>query len=126
MPLLTHNSLRLARRDITLSRLPAAMDGLRILQLSDLHFYEYTDPDYYERVIETANALTPDVVVVTGDVVHYGDQHLTLAGTYLSRIQSASSRLAILGNHDYQDGAESRHVRRIACRRPGAVAGTQS
>jgi predicted MPP superfamily phosphohydrolase len=72
MLLFTHNTLRLTERRISLQRLPAAFEGLKIAQISDLHFYEYTDPAYYNRVVAAVNALEPDIIVLTGDVVHYG------------------------------------------------------
>jgi predicted MPP superfamily phosphohydrolase len=110
MPLFTHNTLRLTERRIPLQRLPHAFEGFKIAQISDLHFYEYTDHVYYDRVVEAVNALAPDVIVLTGDVVHYGPDFIPAAGDFLRRLEARHARLAILGNHDYQDGAMSRHI----------------
>lgn len=105
MPLLTHNSLHLTERKVPIARLPAALHGFRLVQISDLHFYEYTDPAYYQRVTQEVNALQPDVIVMTGDVVHYGPKFVEMAGQFLSRLQATHAKLGILGNHDYNDGA---------------------
>lgn len=111
MPLLTHNALRVTERTIRLPRLPEALDGLRVVQLSDLHFYEHSDPDYYQQVVDRLNQLAPDIAVLTGDIVHYGKTHLPMAQAVLSRITTPGLRLAILGNHDYQDEGWSQNVR---------------
>jgi uncharacterized protein len=105
MPLLTHDSLKLTERTIPIGRLPDALNGLRLVQLSDLHFYEYTDPVYYNRVLDTVNGLKPDVIVMTGDVIHYGPDFVQMAGQFLSRLEATHAKLGILGNHDYNDGA---------------------
>ena len=88
MPLLTHNALRLTRRTIALSRLPDAFEGFKIVQISDLHFYEHTDLAYYARVTEAINELQADLIVMTGDVVHYGGTHVAKAGAFLKRLKA--------------------------------------
>jgi predicted MPP superfamily phosphohydrolase len=110
MPLFTHNTLRVTERRISLPRLPEAFEGFKIAQISDLHFYEYTDHAYYDRVVAAINAAAPDVIVLTGDVVHYGPDFIPTAGAFLGRLEARHARLAILGNHDYQDGAKSRNI----------------
>jgi predicted MPP superfamily phosphohydrolase len=110
MPLLTHNQLRVTRRTVSLPRLPGAFDGLRLVQLSDLHFYEYTDPAYYDDVASRVNALKPDVVAVTGDIVHFGQTHMSQAAQFLQKIQATDGKFAIIGNHDFHDGAYSQNI----------------
>jgi uncharacterized protein len=110
MFLLTHNDLRITKRKIIIDRLPIEFAGFRIVQLSDLHFYEYTDKAYYNRVIEQVNRLKPDVIVMTGDVVHYGPDFVEMAGSFLRRLESSQAKLGILGNHDYNDGARGSHI----------------
>lgn len=105
MPILTHNALSVTERRISIPRLPSAFEGFKIVQISDLHFYEYTDHDYYDRVAEAINRMQPDLLAVTGDIVHYGAEHVSVAGEFLRRLQARHARVGILGNHDYQDGA---------------------
>lgn len=113
MLVLSHNQLCVTRREIPLERLPAAFDGFTIAQISDLHFYERTSTAYYERVAETVNALAPDIIALTGDVVHYGPDFVEMAGRFLSVLQAREARLAVLGNHDYNDGSESCAIARM-------------
>lgn len=113
MLFLTHNALRITERKIQLKRLPFAFQNFRVVQISDLHFYEHTDPAYYQRVTESVNALQADVIVMTGDVVHYGPDFVDMAGAFLSGLNSRYANLAILGNHDYNDGAMGHHISRM-------------
>ncbi len=104
MPFLTHNDLRMTRHCVKLPRLPEPFEGFRLVQISDLHFYEYSDPAYYSRVIAEVNALQPDAIALTGDVVHYGPDYIELAASFLHQLDAGPTKLAILGNHDYNDG----------------------
>lgn len=110
MPFLTHNELRITRHTIPLKRLPSAFDGFRLVQISDLHFYEYSDAAYYNRVMAEVNALKPDAIAMTGDVVHYGPDYIDLAASFLKKLDDGPAKLAILGNHDYNDGAYSQSI----------------
>lgn len=109
-PLLTHNLLRVVERTITLPRLPVGFEGFQIAHLSDLHFYQYTDPRYYERVVETVNQLNADLIAMTGDVIHYGPRYIDFAADYLSRMTATEGKMAVIGNHDYFDEAGSERI----------------
>jgi predicted MPP superfamily phosphohydrolase len=61
------NALEVVRRQVPIRGLPAALDGLRCVQLSDLHITRVTD--LHLRAVQQANALRPDLVFVTGDLV---------------------------------------------------------
>lgn len=101
---LTHNHLKVSERHITLKRLSPALHGLKIVQISDLHFYEHSDAGYFQKVQQTVNALNPDILVMTGDAVHIGSKHVEQAGQFLASLSARYGKFAILGNHDYDDG----------------------
>jgi hypothetical protein len=91
--------LQILERTYRLPRLPATWDRLSILHISDLHFTGTIGIEYFERVIEHANALDCDLVAVTGDLVdrpwcYEWAPHL------LGRLRSRYGAYAILGNHD--------------------------
>ena len=102
--MLTHDQLRVTRHEIPIDRLPQEFDGFRIAQISDLHFYERSDPAYYRRVADAVNTVNPDLIAVTGDIIHYGGEYIPNAEAFLATL-CAPSRMAILGNHDYMDDA---------------------
>ena len=86
--------------------LPAAFNGFRIAQISDLHLEEYTEDYFLRRVIDHVNDLAPDMVLVTGDFISRGPltplisfQAAGRCGELLSRLR-CPLRYGILGNHD--------------------------
>jgi predicted MPP superfamily phosphohydrolase len=96
-----NESLMLRRREWQLwfPGLPPGLEGLSIVQLSDLHFSHCYHRRFFERVIEASQAWTADLLVVTGDVVDHDEVHdwiEPVLGTLTARI----GKFAILGNHD--------------------------
>ena len=69
---IARHEIETIQRSITLSGLPDAFAGLRIVQISDFHFEEYTEAFFLKEIVRRVNALTPDVVVLTGDFVSLG------------------------------------------------------
>ena len=91
-------------------RLPNAFDGFRILHLSDLHLRHYVGLDDLEAMLVDASALSPDLILVTGDIA----DDLNLLPNALALIAQAKPRLgcfAVLGNHEYFRGiTQVRHT----------------
>lgn len=85
-------------------RLPASFDGYRIAQISDLHVGTWNgDTVFISRLVDAVNALRPDLIVFTGDIVNrQSDELLPFIGP-LSRLHAPDGVLTILGNHDYGD-----------------------
>ncbi|HZS50694.1 MAG TPA: metallophosphoesterase [Bryobacterales bacterium] len=86
---------------IPIAGLPRELDGFRITQLSDLHFGPYIRSRDMEPVVETANALRSELIVITGDILDRSLHLLPEAAESLSRLQAPYGVYAILGNHDY-------------------------
>lgn len=99
--------------EIHLSNLPAAFDGFRIAQLSDIHLDEFTEPFFLRRAVEKINSLQSDAVFITGDFVTAGIRGrkaaLRSAGQCAEILQelACSQRYAVVGNHDVMVGAPS-------------------
>jgi predicted MPP superfamily phosphohydrolase len=98
--------LEIIEQTIRLRRLPEAFHGLRIAQVSDIHYDEYTEPFFLREMVRRINALRPDIVVLTGDFVTDGllPRHLSGRLSYpcaeiLNGID-CPHRFASLGNHD--------------------------
>src|SRR6266536_3822732 len=54
---------------INLRRLPRALEGFRIVQLSDVHHGPFSSKEQIERAVETANRLKLDIIALTGDYI---------------------------------------------------------
>lgn len=90
--------------DITLERLPKSFDGYRMVQFSDLHTGTYgSDTTFVAEVVDSINALRPDIILFTGDIVNRNTEELRPFLQTLSRLHSPGGVYSILGNHDYGD-----------------------
>ena len=84
--------------------MPSSFEGLTIAQISDLHTGSYgSDTTYVAKVVETVNALHPDIIVFTGDIVNRRSKELKPFVSTLSRLNAPLGVYSILGNHDYGD-----------------------
>lgn len=85
-------------------RLPPSFNGLRIVQLSDLHLgslnYGYNK---LELAIDKINQLQPDYLVITGDIVNNYAWELKGWKTVFEKLEVKQRKYAVLGNHDYGD-----------------------
>ena len=90
--------------EVTVPGLPASMDGLRLLQFSDLHTGTFgRDTTFTSELIDSINAQHPDVIVFTGDIVNRHSGEMEPFVRTLSRLHAPMGVFAILGNHDYGD-----------------------
>jgi predicted MPP superfamily phosphohydrolase len=111
------NEPQVVRMDISLDRLPFAWDGLRIVQLSDLHCDGYFAAYPIRKAVALANGLQPDLVLLTGDFVTVpmfgGKRHKKQAARtiepcagLLRPLQPRLGTWASLGNHDVASDPE--------------------
>ncbi len=80
-------------------RLDAALDGLTIAHLSDLHFTGKIRREYFDHVVDRTNELDADLVAVTGDIVDVEACVEWIPHT-LGRLTSRLGVYFVLGNHD--------------------------
>jgi predicted MPP superfamily phosphohydrolase len=93
--------LAVERHAVGLRRLPRELDGLSIVQLSDLHHSPFTGREQIERAIETANSLEPDIIALTGDYVSHEREYAAPCAEMLGRLRARCGVYAVLGNHDH-------------------------
>lgn len=94
------------RIDLTLPRLPAQLDGLRVAQLSDLHISQYTTAGDIGRAAALAMRQSPDVIVLTGDFIwRQVTEHAQNLIEPLRSLHAPLGVYAVLGNHDHWEGA---------------------
>ena len=75
------------------------LHGLKICQISDLHFTGHIGIEYFQRIVEEANRFGPDLVVITGDIID--ESHcLDWFEETLGRLNSKLGVYYVLGNHD--------------------------
>ena len=84
---------------LTLPGCPNELDGLKICQLSDLHFTGHMAPDYFLEVVRYANKFEPDLVLITGDIID-NPECLSWLERILTKLTAKYGVFYVLGNHD--------------------------
>lgn len=92
--------LDIERLQLPVKNLGADLEGLKIVQLSDLHLYPHTQLDYIQDVVATARELQPDLVALTGDYVLANAEAIFDLAPALTAINPRYGFFAVLGNHD--------------------------
>jgi uncharacterized protein len=98
------SAVRVKRVEAGLSRWPKALEGYRIAQVSDLHVGPLIGRDFVQSVVEKVNALKPDLVAVTGDLV---DETLPRLRDSVEPVRNFRGRHGVFfvtGNHEYYTG----------------------
>lgn len=89
--------------------LPAAFEGLRIAQLTDVHHGPYIPLAQVEQAVALANGERPDLVVLTGDYCHRSRRFIEPCHQVLAGLQAPLGRFGVLGNHDHWASASRSH-----------------
>jgi predicted MPP superfamily phosphohydrolase len=89
---------------VALERLPRALSGFTIAQVSDLHVGPTIGERHVRRIVEQVNALRPDLVAITGDLVDGGVRELGAAVAHLARLSTRHGVFFVTGNHEYYSG----------------------
>jgi uncharacterized protein len=94
--------LRLITRDLDVRGLPAALDGLRIGMITDVHHSASVSPDDVTRAVTLVKDANPDIVVLGGDYVSFFDRsYISPVAELLTPLAHARhGSFAVLGNHD--------------------------
>lgn len=100
------HELEVVRKTIAIRNLPDRFVGFRMVQISDIHLVEWTEPWFLQRAIDQVNALNADLVTLTGDFISRGPRSLDVTframpvcAEMLSTIR-CPQKYGVLGNHD--------------------------
>lgn len=87
--------------EVAIDGLPAAFDGYRVLQLTDIHASRLLTGAWVEKVVAESNALHPDLVAITGDLIDGSVSARANDFAPLARLHAPDGVIAITGNHEY-------------------------
>jgi predicted MPP superfamily phosphohydrolase len=93
--------IEIHRRPMPLKRLDPDLEGLKLIQISDLHFSPVVWKKYLEQMLVWVSELEPDLVVVTGDLITGGYRYAPRIAEMLAKIKSPLGVVCTFGNHDY-------------------------
>ncbi len=91
------------RTTIKFPNLPKAFDGFKIIQLSDIHAGSFTRTEPVEKVVAQINALNPDLILFTGDLVNNVATEMDPYIDIFGQLKAKHGVFSITGNHDYGD-----------------------
>jgi predicted MPP superfamily phosphohydrolase len=94
------------RVKVALSSLPAAASGFRIVQLTDVHVGPTIGKEFIEELVRRVNALEPDLVAITGDLVDGTVAELGALVAPLGNLKAKEGVFFVTGNHEYYSGVD--------------------
>jgi predicted MPP superfamily phosphohydrolase len=105
------HEISVVTQPVTIANLPEPFHNFRVVQISDIHFDEFTEPSFLRRVVDHVNQLAPDLVLLTGDFISMHPLGVTFVqGAMVQCAQvlggiACRQRFAVMGNHDAFFGA---------------------
>jgi predicted MPP superfamily phosphohydrolase len=106
---------RLREVDVFVPGLAAGLDGLRILQVSDIHMGPFLSELDLAKVIDMGMESKPDLAVITGDLISTQGDPLDACIRQLTRIKADAGVFGCMGNHEHYARAED-YTERAAAR----------
>jgi predicted MPP superfamily phosphohydrolase len=93
--------LEVVERDVPVSGLPDALDGLRVALLTDTHFSATVSAQDIQQAVRATIDARPDMIVLGGDYVTWGDRrYVPGSAELLAPLRAPHGVFAVLGNHD--------------------------
>jgi predicted MPP superfamily phosphohydrolase len=103
--LVARRTPKVERVTVPIRGLGKAFDGLRIVQITDVHIGDTLDGSFLRRVVDAVNALKPDVIAVTGDLIDGSVASLRAEVAALKDLKASRGTFYVTGNHEYYHGA---------------------
>ncbi len=91
------------RVNIPIDNLPEGLNGMKIVQISDIHSGSFGEIEPIRKAVDMINALKPDLFVFTGDLVNNKAKEYPVYLEIFKHIKAPLGQYSILGNHDYGD-----------------------
>jgi predicted MPP superfamily phosphohydrolase len=102
-----HNQLQLSEIEVLITNLPKDLDGLRIVQITDIHLSPFLSEQEFARAVDMANATRAHIAVVTGDLITRHGDPLDACLGQLARLRAEAGVIGCLGNHEIYARAEN-------------------
>lgn len=96
---------KVTRPSIAVANLPAAWQGVRIAQITDIHIGRNSTLAHAREIVDMCNDLQPDIIALTGDYVSQAEAITQALVEILRDLRARIGTFAVLGNHDYWTNA---------------------
>ena len=92
---------------VALARFPKTLSGFTIVQISDVHVGATIRKEFIDSIVDRVNALEPDLIAITGDLVDGSVAQLAEHVAPLARLRAPHGVYFVTGNHEYYSGVEA-------------------
>jgi uncharacterized protein len=99
--LIEPHAYQVTETEIPVRDLPAAFDGFRITQITDIHHSRIVPIGEVQRVVEVAMRTKPDLIALTGDYTTSYRRYIEPCAEALGALSAPEGVWAVLGNHDH-------------------------
>lgn len=100
--LVERNLFKVKKVEIVCETLPENFEGYNIVHISDLHARSFAGRENrLQNAVDKINALNPDIIAFTGDLISMSPDELDAIGGILSGLKAEDGVFSVLGNHDY-------------------------
>jgi predicted MPP superfamily phosphohydrolase len=96
--------IRTERIVVRTSKIPKDVDGLKVVQISDVHLGLIVREERLARILREVKKTNPDILISTGDLVDGQINNLSGAAEILREINPRYGKFAITGNHEFYAG----------------------
>ena len=94
--------LRVTETTYTSQQVPSALNGYKIVHISDLHLSSFANSSaFLQHIVDTINAQQPDLICFTGDFVGFGVEEAIPFTHILRQLHAKDGIMSVLGNHDF-------------------------
>jgi len=100
----TASAIQVKKVKVALAKWPQALDGYRIVQITDIHVGPTIGHGFIESIVQKVNALQPDLVAVTGDLMDGSLSQLREEVVSLKELRAKDGIFFVTGNHEYYVG----------------------
>jgi len=100
------NQFRVSEVKIPIPKLAKDLDGLKLVQITDIHLSPFLSEGEFARAIDMANETRAHLALVTGDLISRRGDPLDACLRQLARLRAESGVLGCLGNHEVYTGTE--------------------
>lgn len=95
------SNVEVTYHDLSVPELPPGWAGERMIHLTDLHYGDPRSDLLLRWMVETVNALEPDLIVLTGDYAMKHPSEVAPCVRYLAQLRSRRGLVGVLGDHDF-------------------------
>jgi hypothetical protein len=99
-------NIQTERLEIPTNRLPAGVDRLRILQITDIHLGIINRAVFLKKIMDRVEEEKPDLLVCTGDLVDGSMTNLMHLSDLMGSLDPPYGKFAVTGNHEYYAGLD--------------------